>query len=241
MNNKPLLGIIGGMGTAAGLHFQKLLIDVCNKNGIKGDQDYPEWIYFNASKAPDRTDALLNNGPSPTDYLVEVIRKLEKAGVDLVVITCNTAHSFYDEIISQTNIPWIDLQKETAKFINTARYSSVSLLSTEGTLKSGVFREAIKPLGINYFEPGIDSDMQKKITDTIYNPNYGIKYTGSYISSQAINILQEIVDQLETEAIIAGCTELSLVEKELSIKVDWLDPMKIAAEACFNHINSLSN
>ena len=78
MNNKPLLGIIGGMGTAAGLHFQKLFFDVCNKNGIKGDDNYPEWVYFNASKAPDRTEALLKNGTSPVEYLVEVINKLEK-------------------------------------------------------------------------------------------------------------------------------------------------------------------
>lgn len=238
MSNKPLLGIIGGMGTAAGLYFQKLFFDVCNKNGIKGDDNYPEWIYFNASKAPDRTEALLNNGASPVEYLVEVIKKLERTGVDLIVVTCNTAHSFYDEIINQTKIPWIDLQKETAKLLKTTGYSSVSLLSTEGTLKSGVFRKAIEPIGINYFEPGLDLEIQKKITDTIYNPGYGIKYTGSKISNEAKSILQEIVDKLETEAIIAGCTELSLAEKELILKANWLDPMKIAAEACFNHINS---
>lgn len=237
MNTKPLFGIIGGMGTAAGLNFQKLFFDVCNQHGIKGDQDYPEWIFFNASKAPDRTDAILNNGPSPTDYLVEVIRKLEKAGVDFIVLTCNTAHSFYDEILSQTKIPWVHLQKETAKFIKTQGYSSVSLLSTEGTLKSGVFRKEIEPIGINYFEPEIDSDIQKKITDAIYNPEYGLKYTGSKISDHVIKILQSIIDQLETEAIIAGCTEISLVEKELSLKAAWLDPMKITAEACFNRIS----
>ena len=81
-NKKPLLGIIGGMGTASGVFFQKLLIDVCIENGVKGDQEYPEWIYFNASKTPDRTNALLNDGPSPVDYLVEVINKMKKVGVD---------------------------------------------------------------------------------------------------------------------------------------------------------------
>ena len=79
--------------------------------------------------------------------------------------------------------------------------------------------------------------MQKEITDSIYNPSYGIKYTGSKISSEAIKILQEVVDQLITEAIIAGCTEISLVEKELSLRSIWLDPMKIAAHACYKHLN----
>ncbi len=226
------------MGTASGIHFQKIFFDVCNENGVKGDQDYPEWIYFNASKAPDRTNALLNNGPSPVDYLVDVINKMKKAGVDLIVVVCNTAHSFYDEVFKETNIPWIDLQKETANFIKAKGYSSVSLLSTEGTLKSGVYRKAIEPLGINYFEPEINSEMQKKISDSIYNPNYGIKYTGLKISSEVKDIIQDVVDQLKTEAIIAGCTEISLVEKELSLKSVWLDPMKIAARACYKHLNS---
>ena len=237
INNKPLLGIIGGMGTASGIHFQKLFLDVCIENGVKGDQDYPEWIYFNASKAPDRTKALLNNGTSPVEYLIEVINKMKKAGVDLIVVICNTAHSFYKEIMKETNIPWIDLQKETATFIKASGYSSVSLLSTEGTLKSGVYRNAIEPLGINYFEPEINSDMQKKITDSIYNTTYGIKYTGAKISGEAIKILQGVVDQLNTEAIIAGCTEISIVEKELSLKSNWLDSMKIAARACYKHLN----
>ncbi len=238
MNKKPLLGILGGMGTAAGLHFQQLFFEICNEHGIKRDQDYPEWIYFNASKAPDRTEALLYNKPSPANYLIDVINKLEKAGADRVVIICNTAHSFYEEIINQTNIPWIDLQKETAKLIKEKGYSSASLLATEGTLKAGVFRKAIEPLRIKYFEPAINSELQKKITDSIYNPNYGIKHTGSKVSREALNILQEVVDNLKTEAVIAGCTEISLVEKELSLQADWLDPLKIAAEVCFNFLNS---
>lgn len=236
INKKPLLGIVGGMGTAAGLQFQNTFFEVCNKNGIKGDQDYPEWIYYNASKAPDRTEALLNSGPSPVDYLSDVLDKMQKAGVDIIIVACNTAHAFYNEIMEKTDIPWIDLQKETADFIKTARYSSAALLATEGTIKSGVFREAIKPLGINYFEPEIDSAIQKKITDSVYNPKYGIKNTGAIVSNEAIIILQEVVDELETEAIIAGCTEISLVEKKLRLKADWLDPIKIAAEACFKYL-----
>ena len=56
-SSRPLIGIVGGMGTAAGLYFQNLFLQLCNERGIVTDQDYPEWLYFNASKAPDRTEA----------------------------------------------------------------------------------------------------------------------------------------------------------------------------------------
>ncbi|MBL1214480.1 MAG: amino acid racemase [Ignavibacteriae bacterium] len=236
MSKKPLLGILGGMGTAAGLYFQKLLFDACIERGIKRDQDYPEWIYFNASQAPDRTDALLKNGESPANYISNIINRIDKAGVELIVVACNTAHSFYDEIIAQTNLPWINLQTETTNFIKRKGYNSAALMSTEGTLKSGLYRKALEPLKIKYFEPQIDSEIQRNITDAIFNTAYGIKVTGSEISREAINNLQHVVDQIECEAIIAGCTELSLVDKYLSLKADWLDPMKITAEVCADKI-----
>jgi aspartate racemase len=238
MSKKPLLGIIGGMGTAAGLHFQNLLFQLCNAKGTQTDQDYPEWIYFNASKAPDRTDALFSKTESPVKYLADVIHRLEHAGADKIIVACNTAHSFYDEISSSTNLKWINLQNETAEYLKSHNYSSAALLSTEGTLKSGLFKNAIEPLGINYFEPEIDSEMQQKVTDAIYHPEFGIKSTGSKLSREAITNLQYVVDQIDAQAIIAGCTELSLAENYLSLKADWLDPMKISAEVCFKLITA---
>jgi aspartate racemase len=235
MKDRPIIGILGGMGTAAGIHFQKLFFKTCSENGVKGDQDYPEWIYFNASKTPDRTEALLQTGPSPVDYLVDSMKRMQAAGVEVVVAVCNTVHSFYKPVFEQVPIPWINLQIETAKVIEQAGYSSVALISTEGTLRSGLFKNAIEPLGIDYFEPDPGSELQQKITNAIYHPSYGIKFTGSNISAEAVELLQSAADQFDSEAIIAGCTEISLAETSLKISAAWLDPLKIAAEACFNY------
>jgi len=234
MEKRPLIGILGGMGTAAGIHFQNLLFDVCNEKGICGDQDYPEWIYFNAALAPDRTEALLGRGPSPEEYLVSVLKRMQSAGVDIIAAVCNTVHSFHDAIFEQVPIPWIDLQKETAKAVQRAGFSSAALMSTEGTLKSGLFKKAFQPLGIDYQEPHPDSDIQRKITDAIYDREYGIKYTGSRISTTAERLLLEAAAQFNSDVIIAGCTELSFVFPDLKLERAWIDPLKIAAETCFN-------
>lgn len=234
-NDPPLIGILGGMGTAAGIHFQNLFFKVCNASGIHGDQDYPEWLYFNASKAPDRTAALLGNGPSPEEYMVRTLQRMKAAGVDLVVAVCNTAHSFYAPVYSKVPIPWIDLQQETAKTIEHAGYTSVALMSTEGTLRSGLFRKALASLQIDYHEPQPDSAMQCKITDAIYHPEYGIKYTGSDVHSEAIRLLQDVVDEFDVDAVIMGCTELSLANSYLKSNAVFLDPMEIAAEACYEY------
>jgi aspartate racemase len=234
-NDPPLIGILGGMGTAAGIHFQNLFFQVCNANGIHGDQDYPEWLYFNASKAPDRTEALLGNGPSPEEYLVQRLQKMKAAGVDLVVAVCNTVHSFYTPVYGKVPIPWIDLQDETARKIVHDGYTSVSLMSTEGTLRSGLFRNAIASLQIDYHEPQPASEMQRMITNAIYHPGYGIKYTGAKVHPKALRMLQEVVDGFEVDAIIMGCTELSLAKSHLKSNAVLLDPMEIAAQACYDY------
>ena len=220
------------MGTAAGLHFQQLFSRICNENGIRGDQDYPEWIYFNASQAPDRSAALLNRGPSPTPYLISVMEKMQSAGVEIVVVVCNTAHAFQREITSQVAIPWIDLQRETARVVKIAGYHSVALMATEGTVLSGLFRDAVQPLGIPYYEP--DSEMQEEITAAIYDPQFGIKSTGTTVSDMAAAQLQSVIDRFDVDAIIAGCTELSFAFSQLKITVDWLDPVEIAARTLFD-------
>jgi len=241
MKSKPLLGILGGMGTAAGIQFQKIFFETCHADGIKGDQNYPEWVYFNASLAPDRTNALLNMGPSPVDYLVQSIKRMQAAGADHVVVICNTAHSFYEPIFNEVPLAWIDLQKETATAIKRAGYSRVALISTEGTLRSGVFRKAIAALEIEYIEAAPGSQTQNKITKSIYDSAIGIKNTGSTVSADAVKLLQEVVDGFDVDAIIVGCTELSLARPLLKLDAVWLDPLEIAAQACLDYWRRNSN
>ena len=235
MKSKALLGILGGMGTAAGIQFQKVFFETCHANGIKGDQNYPEWVYFNASLAPDRTDAILNIGPSPIDYLVQSLKRLQAAGADHVVVICNTAHSFREPIFNEVPLTWIDLQKETATAIKRAGYSRVALISTEGILKSGLFRKAIAPLETQYIEATPGSQTQNKLTKSIYDSAIGIKNTGSTVSADAVGLLQEVVDEFDVDAIIAGCTELSLARPLLKLNAVWIDPLEIAAQACLDY------
>ena len=80
MGSGSLLGVVGGMGTAAGLLFLDSLMQTCRSHGAAKDQDYPEWIYYNASEAPDRTAAILGGGMSPVPYLTSVMRRMAAAG-----------------------------------------------------------------------------------------------------------------------------------------------------------------
>lgn len=230
MTQKPLIGILGGMGTAAGIYFQNLFLEICAANGISGDQDYPEWLYLNASQAADRTAALNQKGPSPVPYLIQCLNKMQAAGVTVVVVTCNTAHAFYDEIIEQVNLPWIHLPDETVKEVHRCGINEIGIMNTIGALSSGLYQRVLAKAGIKIIAPAPDSDLQSKIMSVIYDPEFGVKFTGAGISEKARLLLQEVIIELNTDAIILGCTELSVAAAGLDLGVRIFDPLRIAAQ-----------
>lgn len=233
MTKTPLYGIIGGMGTAAGLLFQNIFFNICHNRGINKDQDYPEWIYLNASKAPDRTAAVKGEGPSPAEYLTSAFRILDKAGVSAAVVTCNTAHTFYEEIYRQVSIPWIHLQNVTAEKMKSDGITKAGILATEGTIRAKLFYKALDKVGISAIEPQPESDLQARITKSIFDQSHGIKHTGSIISDESKELITEVIDELGTGIVVAGCTELSLALSDMNLPVKYYDPLVIAAEVLY--------
>ena len=106
-----MIGILGGMGTQAGLDF-------CNKLAIlyrgKIDQEYPLFLLYNKSNIPGRpesigvqTKSLSNqsvNKKSKKKYLsvlkslLNGCKLLKKSKCKFIVIPCNTAHYWYDDL-----------------------------------------------------------------------------------------------------------------------------------------------
>ncbi len=234
MNKRPLIGILGGMGTAAGLHFQNIFFEICHQNGLSSDADYPEWVYLNASRTPDRTAALAGKGPSPVPQLVSYLKIMETAGADFVIVICNTAHSFYDDIRSEVELPWIHLPEQTADYIRRAGLREIGILTTSGTLLRGIYRKALSHPKIKCIEPSVDSELQARIMSLIYHPEYGIKSSGLRISEHVQQMLINIVQELNTPAILAGCTELSIALDRVDTGVRVIDPVRIAAQVAFD-------
>ena len=154
-----MIGILGGMGTQAGLDF-------CNKlamlNRGKIDQEYPLFMLYNKSNIPGRPESigvqtrkfseLPRNAQNTTKYnkvlksLLDGCRSLEKSGCKFIVIPCNTAHYWYNDLKKKIKIPIINMPKEV--FLHTKKIckknSKIGLLATEGTLKTKIYEKLFK-------------------------------------------------------------------------------------------------
>ena len=149
-----MIGILGGMGTQAGLDF-------CNKLAIlnrgKIDQEYPLFLLYNKANIPGRPESIgvhtgnlsnrLVNKKSKKKYLLVLksllkgCQLLKKSKSKFIVIPCNTAHYWYDDLIKKIKLPIINMPREvfnqTVKKCKTN--STIGLLATEGTLRTGVY------------------------------------------------------------------------------------------------------
>ena len=234
-NQNKVPGIIGGLGVFAHTIFEQILVEQNIKRGAKSEREHPLWIVANASNIPDRIEDLLGKGESCIPWFIKYGKFLESVGVDFLVVPCHTAHAFYASVQPQLKIPWINLIDGTTQFLaeNYNSINKIGVLSTDGTLRAQLYQMSLNKVGLTPITLQQDSELQKMVTNTIYDLNWGIKVTGPEVSPVAQNNLRTVVDYLANqgaEIVIAGCTELSIgLDKTEKLALPWLDPLKILA------------
>jgi aspartate racemase len=223
--SEKIIGILGGMGPEA---TADLYLRIIKATPVKRDQDHPRVIIYSNSKVPDRTAAILGTGPSPMPELIRAGKRLEEAGADFIIIPCNTAHYFIDQLQKELRVPILHMIKLSAAKAKKSypKVKKAGLLATDGTVKSGLYTQAYTEAGIDILEPsaGKQADVMKAI--------YQFIKAGNLIDGGLL--LRGVANDLiaaGAELIICGCTEVSLVLKEGDFSVPILDPLQVLAEA----------
>lgn len=197
--------ILGGMGTMATESFVHLLNErvVTHK-----DQDYLNYVLFNHATVPDRTAYILDaTNDSPLPYLLDDIEKQNLLKPDFIVLTCNTAHHFFDTLQAATPIPILHMPKEAVKEVMKQKeVGKVAFFGTTGSVKAGIYETQMRQAGLEVYIP--TEKLQDKINHLIY---HDIKENDFLNQSLYVEILKDAVDA-GCKQIILGCTELSLME-----------------------------
>ncbi len=199
---KKAIGIIGGMGPAATVD---LFGKIVNNTAAGCDAEHIR-VYVDCHAAiPDRTKAILAGGESPLPCLTESAKKLASVGADFLIMPCNTAHYFYNDLCAVSPVPVMSMIEETAKYIKNHGMQRVGLLATSGTVQSGVYHTQLSAYGIETLCPGAEG--QQAVMSFIYD---GVKADAAHFPIDAMKgVMNELFEQ-GAEALILGCTELPL-------------------------------
>ena len=221
------IGIIGGMGPLATVDlFGKIVANTTAAN----DREHIPVVIDNNTRIPDRTAGILHNGESPIREMVRSAVKLESMGADFLIMPCNTAHFFYNDIVKFVNIPMINMLEETAKAIKEMGIGKVGLLATNGTIESGVYATAFEKFNVEFVTP--NEEHQKAVMDLIYN---GVKAGNFSIDISAFrNTINYLVSE-GVEYVVLGCTELPIAFEKWEFNVKSIDPTLVLAKSAIKY------
>lgn len=221
---KKTLGIIGGMGPLATVKmFEKVVLNT----DAKRDQDHIRILIDNNTSIPDRTYYILNGGENPLDELLSSANKLKSIGADFLIMPCNTAHYFYDDLKEAIDIPFLSMIEETAKAVSN-KYQGikkVGLLATEGTYNTKVYDKIFNRYDIEIVKPAKKNYIH--IMNVIYNIKMGIKKDDL---SQFYNTVEEMKKE-NVDLFVLGCTELSVAYEMYDFKGNFIDAMDEIAKS----------
>ncbi|MCT7696124.1 aspartate/glutamate racemase family protein [Lactobacillus iners] len=218
--------IIGGMGTIATESYVRL---INSRVKIKCDQDYLNYILVNDAQIPDRT-AYIKDHTQPDFFPALRSDVLSQAQLkpDFFVMPCNTAHYYYKELASLTDVPFLHMMRIAIhNFIdNYPNEKKIGLIATEGSIYDHLYADELSKVGrqVEFGGP----EIQPLVNELIYK---NIKEKGIVDAQLFYKILQLMHDKYGCHVILLGCTELSLAQEKASDHpYNVIDPQSIIAD-----------
>lgn len=225
---EKVIGILGGLGPEATVFiFQKIL----QYTPASKDQEHLRILIDNNPKIPERLPAILGSGPDPAPMMVSSGQALTRAGAEFIIIPCVSAHYFLPELRRKITLPILSMLDETAIEIKASQPAirMVGLLAAEGTMKVGLFQNRLSAAGIQTIIPdGKDRQNAQKYIFEIKDTKS--RHDRNEISQKFVEIGARMIAR-GAEAILIGCTEISIVVNPDSFTVRGFDALTILARA----------
>jgi len=218
------IGIIGGISWESTQHYYEVMNRYVHTK-LGGYNSIEALIY---SINMERIVALHEDWTLIEKLLIETARKLQAAGAELVILTANTIHKVFPQVERSIHIPMLHIADPTAQAIQSAGLRKVGLLGTKITMEDGFYAHRLQAMhGIETVIP------EKEDRELLQRIIFEELVVGKLVDSSKKQML-DMIDQLVkqgAQAVILGCTELSLLVGPKDTKVRLFDTTELHAKA----------
>ncbi|MFB5678191.1 aspartate/glutamate racemase family protein [Paenibacillus terreus] len=220
------IGLIGGMSwESSALYYQ--IINQCVKEKLGGHHSAKSLMYsvdFQEIKELQHQ----NRWDEAANILIHGARSLQAGGADCIVICTNTMHKLADEVSEAVEIPLLHIAEPTARLIVQAGIKKVALLGTRFTMEQEFYKAKLtEDYGLQVLIPN-EADRQS-VHDIIYN-----ELCLGQVRAESKQVYLDIIGRLVqegAEAVILGCTEITLLIQQADCPIPVYDTTRIHAEA----------
>ena len=216
------IGVLGGMGPAATID---LLQRIIRLTPAWDDVDHIRTLVDNNPQVPSRINYLIKRqGENPAPVLVSMAESLESMGADLLVMPCNTAHLYAEEIESAVRIRLLNMVELTVERVaHQIQANKVGLLASTAVHQTKLYETIFADKGVATVVP--DNALQSQLMNLIMSVKAG--------DLSESNLLQRIVETMleeQAECVVIACTELSALVDSLDVRVPVIDASQCLAE-----------
>ena len=200
------VGIVGGIAPDSTIEYYRQIIAQYRAQSRAGD--YPS-IIINSINLRRMIDLITANElAAVTEYVLEAIEKLARAGADFALMASNTPHLVFDDLRARSSLPLISIVETACAEAETLGMKRVGLFGTRFTMRANFYPKVFARAGIEIISP---SDAEQDYIHT----HYMDELVNGIFPAETKKGLLEIVDQLrersQVEGIILGGTELPLI------------------------------
>lgn len=221
MKTPELIGILGGLGPMSSAYLYEL---ITSRTAASSDQEHIDMIISSHASTPDRTAFITGkSGESPLPTMISDARRLEAYGADAIVIACNTAHYFIEEVRASVNVPVPSIIHETASLVRACGVKCAGIMATCGTVLAGSYQRELERMGIEWRLPS--EAAQNALSELIYS---SVKAGGAVDKDKFYSVAADLEAQ-GAEAHILGCTELSVINRSLPHEARFIDSTEALA------------
>ncbi|WP_175783621.1 aspartate/glutamate racemase family protein [Burkholderia ambifaria] len=200
-----LVGVLGGMGPLATVDFMHRVIGLTR---ARCDQEHLPMIVANLTRTPDRSRAILDGGADPLPALLDGVALLNRCGVDVIAIPCNSAHHWYAPLRECSAAPVLHIVDASVAAV-PAGVRRVAVLATGGTLVSGFYQAALRARGFEPVMPAVTA--QRDIAACIAAVKAGKVDASVRRLSRALATLA----RRDVGVAVMGCTEIPIAARAL--------------------------
>ena len=220
----PGVGIVGGLGVGATVHYYEAIAAACKARGV-----VPDLIIAHADV--DRGQGLVRAGKLAelADYLASFIARLDRAGARAAVLPAVTPHICLHELAARSTLPLINIVDPTAAELRRRGLRRVALFGTSFTMEGSLW-DLLKDVDIVKPRPeeiAVIGGAYQRILDSQTDPADADRL-------RAIAADLQRRDGVET-ILIAG-TDFSLMFDEANAGFPALDMARLHIEAIVEHL-----
>lgn len=220
------IGLLGGMSwESSALYYRQINLAIQQRLGglhsaklVMVSVDFHEIAALQRAGDWDTAGALL----------AEAARKLQAAGAELLLLCTNTMHTVAPAIEAAVQIPLLHIADPTAQAIQRAGHTCVGLLGTRFTMEQPFYKNRlVERHGLQVLLPGTED------RDTIHRIIFDELCLGQTleVSRQHYRRIMATLVAQGAQAIILGCTEITLLVGPQDASVDLFDTTALHAQA----------